>query len=350
MSISHIITLLRLARHLGPWGDERDVMPICTEDIEVASTKLRLFVHPKRKHRHAIFLIPGLHFLGPDHQGITRLAHVYANAGYIVGVPFLRDFIALQIKESVLKETKDTFEVFLSRCMDIKPMLMCISFGTLPALEIASHKKFRDRVGGVFTFGGYLDWRTTMEFCLFEEPLSQTTYPVIFKLLSPFWEGEVDIVSVDRAWNRYIHATWNIEEMENNESARRGVAEELASHFSSEERQLFLQGCGLVSNWEERARFAMKNSHHLDWLDNHERVREMRSPLMAVHGAGDEISPPSQSIDLVKAYSHSDWAQAFVTGLYGHSRQNVLQGIKAQFSEANTMLGIVRGILRLSTS
>ncbi len=348
--------MIRLARQLGPWADEEQSIPVGQEEIQVERDgrrpmPMRLYRHPGRAHRSSLFLVPGFHFKGPDHPGIHRLATIFANAGYLVCVPFLEDFMALRLRPSVIDDAVLGFTEFLGHSPKVKPVVMCISFGTLPALGIAAAESLRDSVGGVVTFGGYLEWRPTMRYCLFEEPLSETNYPVVFNLLSGQWKDEVDISVVVGAWDRYIHASWDQPEIEE-EEFRRKVANGIGEDLPPDERRLFLQGCGLEEGWEERAKRALEKTTGLDWIDNDWRIQDMTSPLLAVHGAGDVISPPSQSLRLAGLCSTDQRASAFITGIYGHSGkdENARSGMRAQAEEALKMVRILRELVGMSTT
>jgi len=322
---------------------------------EKKSISLHLF-QPKRRSTHgAMFLIPGVHFQGGEHSAIVRIASIMAHAGFFVGVPSLPDFISLRITPAVLKQAETAFASFL-RQEDHPHTSTCItsiSFGSLPAFALASMPHLQDAIGGVVTFGGYLEWIPVMRFCLDDSPgipCDARNFPIVFTLLSDYWAKSHDTSTVLQAWDHYIHQTWVLESKPNKQQ-RREIAQPIAQQLSPENRKIFLQGCGLTEDWKKAADNAMKNMSQLDWLNNHTRISQMTCPLVAIHAMTDEIVPPEQAQKLYSHQQHHPFSQCYCTAIYGHSGQDTSSYISALtlYKEMRILLSILRKISYLSS-
>ncbi len=163
---------LRLGRWLGPWSSET-TLPRRVERIHHGFESRRRR-HALRVYRRAgrgdaigsLYVLPGLHFLGADHPRFDHFCAALADAGILVSVPFLEGFQALRLAEETLADARSGFEFFegLSGRPHGRPGVFSISFGALPALDLAG--AVGDRIGGVVVFGGYAEWEPTLRFCL----------------------------------------------------------------------------------------------------------------------------------------------------------------------------------------
>ena len=99
-----ILRAARIARYLGPWADDTSVPPgISTTDEELPNgLRMRWFVPPRAKGM--MFVMPGVHFEGPDDVRMDRFARIMAGAGRAVVVPFLPDYLRLQPTTAVFRD------------------------------------------------------------------------------------------------------------------------------------------------------------------------------------------------------------------------------------------------------
>ena len=88
----------------------------------------------------SLLLVPGLHFLGPRDPRFDRFARVLARSGLLVLAPHLPDFTQLVVGRDLVGDTERAWEALLAlpdRPRG-KPGVFSISFGSMPALRLAS--------------------------------------------------------------------------------------------------------------------------------------------------------------------------------------------------------------------
>jgi hypothetical protein len=353
-------TWLRLFQGLGPWTPLTTIPEAKTERCQVdlgsdGEMELRVWGPSRGRPRGALFVIPGLHFQGPDHPRLDRLARICARAGLLVGSPALPDFLEMRVRPRSGDHAQAAFAAFCQhpRMPNTRPGLMSVSFGAYPALRVASSDAHRERVGGILCFGGYLNWRVPIRYSWNDHdgvPFDIRNNPVAYTFLLNALPPVSNPTSVEQAWDAYIRETWGSDEQECPEACRR-LALELAADLDEPERRLFLQGCRFEEGALQQLEEALETIEGMDWLDVGPMLKSLRNPLIAVHSLDDEISPPSQSKALVEACpAHID-ARLYLTGIYGHSGQLAEggKGLGLMIKELFNFGRIVSSIVEIST-
>ena len=142
-------SVARLARWLGPWSGPRNVpSEVLREELAMGSargggTSLDAFVYRPRARAlgGSVLLVPGLHYLGPRDPRFDRFARILADAGYLVLAPLLPSYLRLTVVPSVLDELETALDALLVhplRPRHVRPGMMSISFGSMPALRVRS--------------------------------------------------------------------------------------------------------------------------------------------------------------------------------------------------------------------
>jgi len=314
---------------------------------------------PPRSVLGSILLVPGLHFLGPDDPRIVRFATILAHAGILVGCPFLPDFLALRVVPSVVADVERVFEAFCAQVgPGAMPGVMSISFGSFPALRLASSPAYAERVGGLLLFGGYADFRRVMQFALRGEPgepHDPVNRPAVFVNLldgMPFVaarDPERRARVVER-WMRFVRAAWGRPELKEERIVHQ-MARELGADLDDEERELFLLGCGASPGGLEHCLKALDALSDIATdLDPGPYLSGLRCPVVVVHGRDDDVIPVDQAERLVEAMPPGVNVKVFLTGLYGHTSRTTHpdQGV-APLREVWNMLRILSAIGRISS-
>lgn len=343
--------LTRLARWLGPWASERRVPGGVTrveEVVEGPAGPIRQWIYQPRRPTGALLLVPGLHFAGPADPRMDRFARVLAKAGYWVCAPFLPTFIDMRLEPRLIDDAFAVFDALLARADRPagKPGVFSISFGSLPALRIAAGRP--DQVGSTILFGGYADWKTALRFSITggdDVPHDPLNRPIVFiNLVEHLPDAPADPEPLLAAWRRYLKATWGKPEMKIDgawQAVARGVAETLAPELKG----LFRLGCGLAPGALDVAKAALQRSGaERDWLDPRPFMADIRTPVIIVHGADDDVIPYTQAQVLCDALPAASRAGLFVSGLYGHTGK--ARG-GAALAEFKTMLGMLKALASL---
>jgi pimeloyl-ACP methyl ester carboxylesterase len=335
------MSIVTLARWLGPWADAKKAPPVVSFDERVGGTRVRVY----GERRRSVFLIaPGLHYAGPDDPRMDRFCRVLAASGHLVIAPFIADYLALVPGRDAIEEFARVFE----RWRDQRPTVFSISFGSLLAFALAAEAG--DAIERLVIFGGYADFHETLRFCLTGEvasgreavrdPLNQPV--VLMNLLDQIAHPPEHRAALEAAWRRYVERTWGRPEMKV-DRAFVAVAEELAPSVPEPVRELFLVGIGALPGAWDLARPAIER-FDARALDPSPYLPRVRGRVELVHGAEDDVIPFEHSHALAAALTAAD-VRVHITGMYGHTGAN-LSRIAALPRELATMFRVLRVLSR----
>jgi len=325
------MSTLRLLRWLGPWTNQEKA----PENIERKShwieqnnqrMKLWTYAHPKRR-KGAMFVIPGIHYEGPADVRLDRFCRVLADAGIVVGCPFLPTMIDLVMSEKLLEETELAFREFISLMNGEKVGVFSISAASVAALHIGKNPEFQQHIRAIHLFGGFSSWSEALIFTMKGELSNGDTVtvdplglPVVFLNIMEAIEGmPEDCTMLQRAWMDFVNQTWEKPHMES-PAAHSPIAHSLAESLPTEQRALFLQGCSVEPGGIEKAITAIGHySQDSAWLDPKAVLSQLHSPLYISHGRDDFVVPYTQAEELALMCPKEKLAGRFLTGFYHHT-------------------------------
>lgn len=363
--------MITLGRWLGPWASERDVAPnvhrseVDCQDSDDASTpavRAYLYEPTRKKVRGAYLIAPGLHYQGPDDPRLDRFCRALAASGLVVMSPFLPAFLDLTVSPvsgDHLTLAFDALERQVRREALPPPTVFAISFGTAPALDLASRPTHADRVGAVVLFGGFCDFRASVEFAVtgvavhegeeHELPRDPLNAPVIYRnildhLDVPGAEDPRHRALLLDAWRDMVTSTWGRMELKA-PGARDPIAEGIAERLPESLRSVFMMGCGLGPGGPEVVRRALDASGDaFAWMDARPRLAGVKAPLIVVHGRDDDVIPHFEALKLVAAMPPGHPHRAHFTGLYGHTGAGMPK-LREVVQEARTMIRMLRDMV-----
>ncbi len=308
---------------------------------------MRWFVPPRAKGM--MFVMPGVHFEGPDDVRMDRFARIMAGAGRAVVVPFLPDYLRLQPTTAVFRDADSLVDAALRS--ELRPdrrlaLLFSISFGSLPAFHVAAGEH-ADQFSALVTFGGYGVWEPAVRFALcgdddgpveFPDPLNRPV--VALNLCDQVEEMAPHAEKLRPAWREFCRQTWGRPEMKLQENFS-VVADALAESLPPSLRDYFLMGCGAREGGIERLleALAVGEWEHLDPI---RFIGRIRIPLHVIHGVSDDVIPHTQVESIVAACPPGHPVRAYKTGLYSHTRSEAGgNSLAAQVAEYRTMVGML---------
>ncbi|MFT6397231.1 MAG: pimeloyl-ACP methyl ester carboxylesterase [Bradymonadia bacterium] len=296
-----------------------------------------------------VFIMPGVHFDGPDDVRLDRFARVMAGTGRAVVVPFLPDYLRLRPTEAVFSDADEFVQAALAseHRPDRRPaLLFSISFGSLPAFYIAS-REHAEQFSALVTFGGYGVWAPAVRFALCGDVRSGVEHPdplnrpvVALNLCDQVEEMAPHVAQLRPAWREFCRQTWGRPEMKLRENFV-PVAKGLADRLPDEVQDYFLMGCGARDGGVERLMEALAVG---DWehLDPVQFISEIRIPLHVIHGRSDDVIPHTQVESILEACPPEHPVRAYKTGLYSHTgSESGGSSPAAQIDEYRTMAGML---------
>ena len=317
--------------------------------------QMRAYLYrPERRTADGTILVaPGVHYDGPDDVRLDRLCRILAGSGRVVIAPFLRDFLALRVVPRAVTDLEDVFEALsaLDDLPDTRPIVFSISFGSLPALRLVSGRN-SERVARLVVFGGFADWRTSVEYCLsgddgqgrFHGRRDPLNLPVVMiNVCDSIPQARAHVDELRVAWREFCALTWGRPEMKA-PGAALPVAEEIAETLVPSAREIFLLGCGTSGGAGDVVAAALDQG---DWshLDPRPWLHGARCAVDLIHGSDDDVIPATQMRALADAFPGHVDVRTHLTGLYGHTEKGGLGASPAAATrEIATMARILRAL------
>lgn len=343
--------MIDLGRWLGPWADAgRAPLDVHREEIPIRARRegdrpFSAFLYRSKSARApsgSLFLVPGLHYLGPLDPRLDRFARILASSGLVVLAPRLPDYTSLVLGRGVFSDVERAFDSFASHPVRPPglPGVFSISFGSLPALFLAGPSTLASKVGSLVVFGGYADFDDTLRFCIHGRPGAShdpLNRPVVFMNLMPWIDDRPDDPAVlFVALRKYVEATWGKPEMKV-DGRWQAVARAVAGELPEALRPLFFVCTGIGDDTGKTFDSALEKARaSFDWLDPRPFLRKIRCPVDFIHGADDDVIPYEHAHALAAGLSPGVCRGVHVTGLYGHTHK----------ADAGTTLGDARGLAK----
>ncbi len=325
------MTMLTLARWLGPWADAAKAPRAEIRDEWLDDLRVRIY-----EGSGTPFLIaPGLHYAGADDPRLDRFCRILAAAGHRVIAPFIPSYLALAPDTRAIDDFVRVVDALPRWSDERPPIAFSISFGSLLVFAAAAAR------AGAFerlvVFGGYADFADTLEFCLTGEHRDPLNQPVVLmNLLDHIPHDASGRAALVAAWRAYVERTWGRPEMKAPERYL-AIADELAPSVPASVRELFLAGIrpGAWPLVEPALALADRRD-----LDPKSLLEHVTGRVDLVHGADDDVIPLGHVHALAAGLVHAD-VRVHVTGLYGHTGAGFGK-LAALPRELVTMLRVLR--------
>jgi len=250
----------------------------------------------------SILIIHGVNPTGKDSLDLVRISAALAQAGYRVFVPDLAEMRRQHLEPEEANHIKSVFQFIGGNAA-----IACFSYGCGPAMIAAADPDIRDHVRFALAFGGYFDIRETLEFVV-TGPESPIAY-----LKWVYLGANSDLVAdeTDRARLRTIAES----------RGEKSIEADAVASLSPEGRALL--AVFLATNPEDfRARLEAGPEtlqRRLDALSPSRVVKDIRAPLILVHGINDPAIPAQQTIEFAAAArSNGLGCSLTLLRMYGH--------------------------------
>lgn len=361
---------LRLLRWLGPWADptKAPTQPLRREVTLEPETPgdrpLRLWIYaPPRTPPIGSYLVAhGLSLGGPSDPRLDRFLRILAQAGFLVCAPFLPDYTRLLLRPEVTRDLERALLHLVDlpeRPRQLRPGVFSISFGSYPALRVASAPETCERIGALVVFGGYADPDSTIRYNIGlpvagAPPTDLTGLPgVALNLLDGFDGKPEEMGPVLGGWYEFARQTWGHPEFRDSERSR-SLAEALAARMKPEQARFFLLGCGFAEGAQREFLRALERwGRHAD-VDPRPHLSGLRCPVYLFHSRLDDVIPSEESAKLLAALPAHVPARRYVTGLYEHTRRQspleMARRLPALAEELSTLLRMLGVLARAGSS
>ncbi|MBK6685057.1 MAG: hypothetical protein IPG45_11375 [Deltaproteobacteria bacterium] len=339
---------------LAPPGVERSAVRVAPRRPADRPFEAWIYRPLDRPIQGALLVCPGLHYAGPADPRLDRFLRVLAGSGLLVLSPFLPDFTALEVKESLTDDLERALGALLehpARPRSITPGIFSISFGSLPSLRLAARATPERPLGGLLVFGGYADFSRTLAHCLgqgAEGPRDPLNQPVVFLNLLP-WLEVPEPERLAAALRRFVESTWGRPELKA-KARHQPIAEAVGAELTGRTAQVYRIATGLDDGAFALAETALRARGTDAHLDPRPVLAQIRCPVHLVHGRDDDVIPHTELDALAAAFPAGAAVSTYKTGLYAHTGRGGFGNLADGFRELVTMFGMLKAIVEVSTA
>ena len=260
-------------------------------------------VYGEAKSSPAILIIHGVNPTGKDSLDLVRISEGLAQAGYQVYVPDLAEMRKQHLRPEEAAHIKSVFQ-FIGRDAG----MACFSYGCGPALIAAADPDIRSHVRFAVAFGGYFDSREALEFVV-TGPQTSIAY-----LKWVYLGANSDVIADEGDQGR-------VRKIAQDRRDEKSYEHDAAENLSPDAKALLdIFSASNPQEFRERLRFGSETlQRRLDALSPSRYIRQIRAPLMLIHGVSDPVIPAQQSIEFAEAARANglDYSLTLLR-LYGH--------------------------------
>lgn len=317
----------------------------------------RVFRPTQGKPTGAYLVAPGLHFDGVDDPRLDRFCRILASSGLFVLSPKLPDMLALRVVPRSTHDLGVAFDWVVAHCRReglARPAIFSISFGSTPAIGIATDPKRADQLGALLLFGGFCDFHATVRFAISGRayhdghpvlvPHDPLNGPAVLINVVEHLDANLDKRALRQAWHEMARLTWGHEHTRP-ASARWPLAERIASRLAPSMRALFMTGCGLRPGSEALLEMAFaREPRFYEFTNAKDKLASLRRPITIVHGRDDDVIAWPEAYKLKRALAPGHACRSFLTGIYGHTAASTLS-LSTWHRELTTMQAILGSLV-----
>jgi dienelactone hydrolase len=282
------------------------------------SARARIYVPEDGEAAPCVVVVHGVHRLGVDEPRLARFARAIASAGVTVLTPDVRELADYRIDPMSIETIGEAVRALAERCHGHAVGLMGMSFAGGLSLLAAADPRYAERVSFVASVGGHHDMARVARFFAGDpaprpdgtpEPLAAHPYGalvLVYAHASRFFAPEDEGVARDALrlwlWEEKVEAAVRAEALS---PAGRARIEALFAGRTGEIRELLLQD--VAESAEAMARVSPRGN-----------LGGLRAPVFLLHGAGDTVIPPSETLWLASEVPAARLVQVLVTPVIEH--------------------------------
>lgn len=319
-------------------------------DLPIGDVKARIYkpiVGPLSGAPQGIVLAHGVHYLGIDEPRLVSLARSLCQAGFVVLTPELAPLADYHVDDPANLETLRVAVHYLARRTDLVRSggvgLMGVSFAGGLSLRVASEDSVRGELAFVVSIGGHHHMRRIARFFATDtaETPDEGTIPwrahdygmavLVYDAPEKFVDPQ-DAPQLRVALRAFLHESYALAEMESLKLSppARAVFERLSHRDTHALAPLLL---------------AAMPSIEQPMIDTSPSgtVSKITVPIFLLHGAHDNVVPPSESRWTASEAGSGDRVHLLVTSKIGHAELGDEGGAAETFRLVHFMAAMLDG-------
>jgi pimeloyl-ACP methyl ester carboxylesterase len=298
-----------------------DANPVTEEEITYPSTisaRARLY-HPLGiVHPAALVLVPGVHHLGMEEPRLRRFARALASHGYLVMTPQVDDLADYNITRRSAVVIGDAVHELVRQSGAPRVGLLGLSFAGGMSLIAASDPAVGEQLSGVIAIGAHDDLNRVLNF--FETDETQAPDGTVLKMKAHEYGSLV---------TAYSHASAYFAKRDVPEARKtlRTLLWEDLPDAHSEAKKLSRRGQRRMNELfahdtkslvPDTQRVLKKVQPELEAASPHHYLAKLRVPVMLLHGAEDNVVPPTETLWLERDLPKGVLKSALISPAIGH--------------------------------
>jgi dienelactone hydrolase len=303
---------------LGSYGQRAVRDEALTFATAGGSARARIYVPDEGAAAPCVVVVHGVHRLGVDEPRLARFSRAIAASGVNVLTPDVRELADYRIDPSSIETIGESVRTLSARCHGHAVGLMGMSFAGGLALLAAADPRYAERVSFVASVGGHHDMARVARFFAGDpalrpdgtaEHLAAHPYGalvLVYAHVSRFFAPEDEAAARDALrlwlWEQKAEAVARAEALSPDGRAR---IDALFAGRTGEVRDLLLQD--VTESAAAMARVSPRAN-----------LGGLRCPVFLLHGAGDTVIPPSETLWLAAEVPAGRLAQVLVTPVIEH--------------------------------
>lgn len=328
-----------------------ETQPITVTEVSVSevavttppnSIPARLFLPQNVAHPPGMLLVHGIHHLAIDDPRFVNLARALAGAGFGVLTPLLTSFADYHVDASSVGKIGESAHWLAARLGRGPVTVIGISFGGGLALLAAADPRYAQNVRAIGVIGGYEDLARVSRFLATSEeefpdgrvvPAKAHDYGAavfVYDHLEQFFAAS-DLAPAREALRDYL---WEQPEKAAPWLPQLSTAGRKKMDALLARRIDFLRPELLAAIRADQKKMAA--------LSPHGKIGNLHAPVFILHGSGDTVIPPAESLWLAREVPREDLRAVLITSVFAHVDMKGKVSVWEKLRLVHFMAGVLR--------
>ena len=300
---------------------EFDSNPVAEEEITFPSltpTRARIYHPVGIAHPSPLVVIHGVHHLGMNEPRLCRFARALASHGYLVLTPQVDELADYSITQNSAVVIGDAVHELVRRSGAPKVGLLGLSFAGGMSLIAATDPAVGQQLSAVIAIGAHDDLRRVLDF--YETDQTRAPDGSVLRMRAHEYGSLVIVYSHTYAFFApadVAHARLSLRALLwQNLPQAHAEAAQLSPQGQARMAQLFAHDIKSLIPDTQRGLAAVQAE--LDAASPHFYLSRMHVPVMLLHGAADNVVPPTETLWLERDLPPGVLKAALVSPAIGH--------------------------------